>query len=110
MAITTTQSKAPGSVYNRANGSYLDDAGTPAAATITPGFLPRYFAWHSTTGRISYEWFEGMASGTTLKTVANGTRTLDTADAAIQVASTGIVTIGAAAILQNEQIRWVAFN
>jgi len=108
MAITSTQTKAPASVFNKAQGSYLDSAGTPAAATITVGFLPRYFAWHSTTGRISYEWFEGMAAGTSLKTVANGTRTLDTADVAISVAATGIVTIGAAVILQNEQIRWVA--
>ena len=110
MAITSSQSKAPASVHNKAHGSYLDDAATPAAATITPGFLPRYFAWHSTTGRISYEWFEGMAAGTSLKTVANGTRTLNTADVAITVASTGVVTIAAAAILQNEQIRWVATN
>lgn len=111
MAITSTQSKAPASVHNKAQGSYLDSAASPAAATITPGFLPRYFAWHSTTGRISYEWFEGMAAGTTLKTVAAGTRTLDTADAAITVnATTGVVTIDAAAILQNEQIRWVATN
>ena len=111
MAITSTQSKAPASIINKAQGSYLDDAGTPAAASLTVGFIPRYVAWHSTTGRISYEWFEGMAAGTTLKTVANGTRTLDTADAAISVsATTGVITIAAAAILQNEQIRWVATN
>ncbi len=111
MAITSTQTKAPASAFNRAQGSYIDTAGTPAAADLTVGFIPRYVAWHSTTGRISYEWFEGMAAGTTLKTVANGTRTLDTADVAISVsATTGVISIGAAAILQNEQIRWVATN
>lgn len=92
-----------------ATGSYLDTAGTPAAVNITLGFTPKYFAWHSTTGRISYEWFDGMADGTALKTVANGTRTLDTADASIDVDADD-VTIAAAAILQNEQIRWVAIG
>ena len=109
MAITLSQSKSPASVVNVAQGSYLDSAATPAAAVLTLGFLPRYFAWHSTTGRISYEWFEGMAAGTSLKTVANGTRTLDTTDVAITVVAAS-VTIGAAAILQNEQIRWVAHS
>ena len=112
MAITQSTTRGIASVSNHAQGSYLDDAGTPAAATITVGFTPRYFAWHSTTGRISYEWFTGMAAGTSLKTVANGTRTLDTTDAAITVntaaTTLGTVTIAAAAILQNEQIRWVA--
>ena len=106
MAITSSQENGD-AIVHYASGSYLDSAGTPAAATITLGFTPRYFAWHSTTGRISYEWFDGMADGTTLKTVAAGTRTLDTTDVAIDVDG-GIVTIAAAAILQNEQIRWVA--
>jgi hypothetical protein len=105
MAVTNTQKDT--FIVRNASGSYLDDAGTPAAATITLGFTPRYVAWHNVTDRISYEWFDGAANGTTLKTVAAGTRTLDTADAAISV-SGGVVTIGAAAILQNKQYRWVA--
>lgn len=108
MAITSSQKNMEG-IFRHATGSYLDDAGTPATTDITLGFTPTYFAWHSTTGRISYEWFDGMADGTTLKTVANGTRTLDTSDAAIDVDADN-VTIAAAAILQNEQIRWVAFG
>src|SRR3954453_17232666 len=106
MAITGSQTNTDG-ISRHVSGSYLDDAGTPAAATITLGFTPRYFAWHNVTDRISYEWFEGAAAGTTLKTVAAGTRTLDTADVAISV-SGGVVTIGAAAILQNKQYRWRA--
>lgn len=106
MAITQSQVDSDG-VVRRTAGSYLDDAGTPAAATITLGYTPVYFAWHNVTDRISYEWFLGAAAGTTLKTVAAGTRTLDTADVAISV-SGGVVTIGAAAILQNKQYRWVA--
>jgi hypothetical protein len=105
MAITKTQKDDQ--VVRHVSGSHLDDAATPAAATITLGFTPRYFAWHNVTDRISWEWFDGAAAGTTLKTVAAGTRTLDTADAAISV-SGGVVTIAAAAILQNKQYRWVA--
>src|ERR1044072_9040555 len=101
MAITSSQTNTDGVVHS-ANGSYLDDAGTPAAATITLGFTPTYFAWHNVTDRISYEWFAGAANGTTLKTVAAGTRTLDTGDAAISV-SGGVVTVAAAVILQNKQ-------
>lgn len=105
MAVTSTQKDDQ--VVRHVSGSYLDDAGTPAAAAITLGFTPRYFAWHNVTDRISYEWFDGAANGTTLKSVAAGTRTLDTADVAISV-SGGVVTVGAAAILQNKQYRWVA--
>lgn len=105
MAITSTQKND--SVVRHVSGSHLDDAASPAAAAITLGFTPRYFAWHNVTDRISYEWFDGAANGTTLKTVAAGTRTLDTGDAAISV-SNGVVTVAAAVILQNKQYRWVA--
>lgn len=106
MSITSSQLNTDG-VVRRTVGSYLDDAGTPAAATIPLGYNPTYFAWHNVTDRISYEWFLGAAAGTTLKTAANGVRTLDTGDVAISV-SGGVVTIGAAAILQNKQNRWIA--
>ncbi len=106
MAITSTQDNGQAEARN-ASGSHFDDAASPAAATITLGFTPKYFAWHNVTGRISYEWFSGAANGTTLKTVAAGTRTLDTVDVAISV-SGPVVTVGAAAILQNNQCRWTA--
>lgn len=105
MAVTQTQKDDQ--VVRHVSGNYLDDAGTPAAAVINLGFTPRYFAWENVTDRIKYEWFDGAANGTTLKTVAAGTRTLDTADVAISV-SGGVVTIGAAAILQNKQYRYIA--
>lgn len=108
MAITQSSSRSDG-VLNRQQGRYLDDAASPAAASFTLGFQPRYVAWHNLTDRISYEWWEGMANGTTLKTVAAGTRTLDTADAAISVNERGF-SIAAAAILQNKQYTWVAIG
>mgnify|MGYP003395193154 CR=1 FL=1 len=113
MAITATL-KNKGSVLNYVQGTHLDDAGSPAAKTISIGFLPTKVRWVNSTDRVEYEWVTGNANGTTLKSVANGTRTLDTADVAISVASadtgsspvtvkgTYVVTIAAAAILQNK--------
>jgi hypothetical protein len=113
MTITATliQSNV---ALNVAYGQHLDDAGTPALKAITIGFLPRKVVWKNLTDRTQYEWTTGNANGTTLKTVAAGTVTLDTADVAISVASaktgtapvqekgTYIVTIAAAVILQNK--------
>ena len=107
MAITQTQTNGNG-VVRKTTGAYLDSAGTPAAATITLGFNPTYFEWLNATDRIGYEWYDGMAAGTTLKSVAAGTRTLDTSDVAISV-SGGVVTIGASAVLQNKQYYWRAY-
>lgn len=106
MAITSAQLDSNG-VARGSEGSFLDSAGTPAAATITLGFTPMYVCWLNATDRIQYEWYYGMANGTTLKTVAAGTRTLDTTDVAISVTN-GVVTIGAAAILQNKANYWRA--
>lgn len=101
--------------FNYAYGRHLDDAGTPAAKTITLGFRPKKIVWMNQTDRIRYEWWVGDTNGTTIKTVAAGTVTLDTADVAISVANTAtgtapvtfkpthVITIGAAAILQNKQ-------
>lgn len=82
--MAVTQSKQ---TYNGANhriqGRRLDTVG--GAYTLSLNFTVRYFQLVNLTQRITYEWYEGMANGTTLKTVAAGTRTLDTADVAISV-------------------------
>ena len=124
MTITATQVANEPPVQH-ASGAYLDDASTPAAATITLGFRPYYFHWLNATDRIGYEWYNGMAAGTTHKSVAAGTRTLDTGDAAITVNTSSVtvvhtaltqtvggatVTIAAAAILQNKQNYWRAIG
>lgn len=120
MTITATL-VAANVVPNFVQGTHLDDAATPALKTVTVGFLPRKIRWVNLTDRTQYEWVTGNANGTTLKTVAAGTVTLDTADVAISVANdtaqssyitsaykpvlekgTYVVTIAAAAILQNK--------
>lgn len=105
MAITSTEKPSNGIVRDT-TGSFITTS-TAADVAIDLGFAPRYFRWVNETDRIEYEWFEGMATDTTLKTVAAGTRTLDTADAAINVDGK-TVTVAAAAAIQDKQCRWYA--
>ena len=79
MAITGT--KRPGdSVAQFATGAF-QDTGTIKKTAIHLGWKPRYVRLINLTDRDEWEWFaDGTANGTTLKTVAAGTRTLDTAD------------------------------
>lgn len=50
----------------------------------TCGFTPRYVCWDNNT-LIKIEWYEGMAANTCIKTVANGTRTLETTNGGITI-------------------------
>lgn len=120
MAITQSMVQAQ-PVMNVATGRYLDDAGSPAAPTITIGFVPRFVEWFNVTDRISYQWFDGMAAASALKQVAAGTRTLElsegiTVNAAQPAAGVsqpatpyGSFTVAAAAVLQNKQYSWRAY-
>lgn len=92
MAITAVMRIDPG-VHNFASGSF-QDTGTILATAINLGFVPRYVRLENVTDRDGWEWFEGAAAGTTLKTVAAGTRTLDTADVAITVGTLTTTTAG----------------
>ena len=104
MTITSTQTNA---VENNdvATGSYADDAGSPAAISVTVGFTPRYVQVVNQTTRVMFEWFEGMTAAHAIKTVAAGTRTAETSGG-ITVAAGGVLTLPAPA--QNDQIRWRA--
>ena len=107
MAITQTQTNAVDRVKT-AHGAYLDDAATPDAMTITVGFYPRYIRVINLTDRIEYEWIKGMAATQTLKTVAAGTRTLDT-NSEITIGADGrSFTLLKASTVQNKQYHWIA--
>lgn len=98
MTITASQLNDSGAAY-RAQGRRFDDAATPGLITISPGFTPRYFVWENLTDRIKWEWYTGMDAGTTVKTAADGVRTLDTDDVAISVdAGAGNQTGGAGTV------------
>jgi hypothetical protein len=71
-----TQTNADG-ICNFACGQVTTDAGTATAQTFTLGFVPRYVRWQNATDRICDEWMEGMASASSIHTVAAGTVTLE---------------------------------
>lgn len=64
-----------------AQGKVVYDATAITSADSTrilTGFKPRYVRWVNMTDRVEVEWFEGMDANTCLKTIAAGTRTLET--------------------------------
>lgn len=80
--------------------NHFDDAAAPAAASYRAGFKPRYVRVDNVTDRIMLEWYEGMTSAHAVKTVAAGTRTLET--------SGGVTVSGDTigfAVTQNKQYR-----
>lgn len=104
MAITSTLTPADEFVH-MTTISHLDDAGSPAAASYTVGYVPRYVRVENATDRISLEWFEGMTTAHAVKTAAAGTRTLETSGG-VDVSGG---TIGFA-VLQNKTYRVVVMG
>lgn len=102
---TNTQSNSNG-VSNRACGVLVTDAGAAAAATIVLGFSPRTVRFHNLTDRISDEWIEGMASASSIHTVAAGTRTLETVNG-IAVAGSSF-TVTATTLAASKTYSWEA--
>ncbi|UOF76809.1 hypothetical protein [Caudoviricetes sp.] len=104
MAITSTVTPAV-ELTRLTSINHLDDAGSPSDASYTVGFAPRYVRVENTTDRIAFEWFSGMTSTHCVKTVAAGTRTLETS---------GGVTVSGATIgwpvIQNKQYRVIVMG
>jgi hypothetical protein len=80
MALTTNTQATSGGVVNHSTGVLVNDAGGAVTATVSLGFDPRVFRIHNVTDRISYEWYSGMTNPGAVKTVAAGTRTLETTE------------------------------
>ena len=55
------------------------------SVVVNLGFTPKYICWENVTDRIKIEWYEGMAANTSIKTVAAGTRTLETTNGGITI-------------------------
>lgn len=105
MAITASESFNQGQPRSF-DRRFLDDAAAPAAATFYPGFRPKYVLLINLTDRISYEWYWGMAEGDYIKTVAAGTRTLETDDVMVVEDDEGArpsIALAASILLQNKQ-------
>ena len=86
--IVYTASITSATPPNQSVGNVVYDATTIVAAdssTFDVGFKPRYVKLENVTDRVSIEWYEGMAANTCIKTVAAGTRTLETTNGGITV-------------------------
>lgn len=71
---------------------------------VNLGFTPKYVVWENVTDRVKIEWYEGMAANTSIKTVAAGTRTLETTNGGITICnSEGVADVNGKAfsVLQN---------
>lgn len=106
MAYTSSTQTNSNGVVNFAVGKIVTDATAAAAGTITLGFVPRYFKLVNLTDRITDEWFEGMASASSLHTIAAGTVTLETTNG-IALAGTTI-TLTATTLVASKTFFWEA--
>lgn len=112
MALTTNSQSQAGGVSNLSVGQVVTDSGGAVDTTFTLGFTPRYIQWVNRTDSIMLEWFEGMAANSAVRTIANGTRSLDvssgiTVNASTSAAGTGF-TIKAADIPASKSLSWRA--
>ena len=112
MALTTNTSEVSGSVVNHSTGKLVTDASAAAAVTLTIGFVPRVFRLVNITDRITYEWYTGMTNPGAVKTVAAGTRTLETTEGftfgTVALGTADNVTIPATIMLASKTFHWEA--
>ena len=112
MALTTNTKTYSGGVANVAQGLLVNDAGGAVVATLNVGFDPRFFEIENVTDRISYRWYVGMTNPGALKTVAAGTRTLETTEGPTMgtalAGTLGMVSVPASIILASKTFVWRA--
>lgn len=140
MTAPTSTYKRNGGPVQRAQGSVsgtytaASDVSATANAsiaagvlTITLGFLPTYFKLLNVTDSLMFEWYDGMNQGDYVKTIANGTRSLETGDAltitpatraggsasqsggSADTAASGVVTFTFSGLSgDNDTLAWVA--
>jgi hypothetical protein len=98
-------------ISNHATGTFT---GAGAAVEADIGFTPRIVRVHNITDRISDEKFEGMTDAQTLRTVAAGTRTLETGSQIViaDPAADGFrgFTVAATAAIAAKVIVWEAIG
>jgi len=95
MGATVVTRTNSGGVVNKAILNITTDAVAAADTTFNVGFVPRYVLWISrTTPFNQLEYYEGMAVGTAVRTVAAGTRTVDVAPAGITLGTPALGTGG----------------
>lgn len=112
MALTTNTQGVSSGVVNHSTGHLVNDAGGAVVATLSLGFVPRVFRIHNVTDRISYEWYNGMTNPGAVKTVAAGTRTLETTEGptigTVTAGTDTTVSVPASIILASKTFVWEA--
>lgn len=106
MAFTSSTQTNTNGVANYAVGKIVTDAAAAAAATITLGFTPRRVKFVNLTDRITDEWYEGMASASSLHQVAAGTMTLETTNGIAVSGNT--FTLTATTLVASKTFYWEA--
>ena len=110
MTMTTnTQSNAM-SVCNIATGHIVTNADAAAIVTVQLGFTPRIVRFRNVTDRISDEWYEGMASASSIHTVAAGTVTLETTNGIAVSATANTFTLTATTMVASKVFMWEAIG
>ena len=104
MAVTASQKKGIERVQ-MATGAYLDDAASPADASIELGFTARYVQVVDSTNNTMLEWFDGMAAAAAVQTDAAGDRST-VSSGGITVSDRGI----SFPVTQNAQYYWKAVS
>ena len=109
IAGSPSQTQAAG-IINFASGFAKTDSGAASVSTFTPGFNPRYIKWVNVTDGIMQEWYEGMsATAETIKTIIDGTRSLETTTV-IKNPGNGTFTVEAAIIVASKTHVWQAWG
>jgi hypothetical protein len=108
MPFTSSVQSNSNGVDNVAVGKAVTSSATAAAATFTLGFAPRYIKFVNLTDRITDEWFEGMASASSLHTVAAGTLTLETTNGVAVSGNT--FTLTATTLVASKTYYWIAYG
>lgn len=128
MAINTAGQTLTGNTVpydapkNKVGRNVFDATAITAADStlVSLGFTPKYVVWDNVTDRVKIEWYEGMAANTSIKTVAAGTRTLETTNGGITICdSDGTANVNGkcfsvlqnatlAAILASKVCTWMA--
>lgn len=106
--ITSTQTEQ--AVRNVAVGRYISDAAA-AAFNITCGFKPRYIKVINETSLDMYEWYEGMADASAVKTTAaTSARSLIVTLGITPLAGGFTIGLDLDVNVISEQLSWVAMG
>jgi hypothetical protein len=99
----------PGMEITRmASGAHKDDAGSPAAISLSLGFTPRYVKMVNATTFQIQEWFEGLGAADAVKSANHDTAQFALITTGGITVDNGVVTMPAPA--QNDQIYWFALG